>query len=63
MKSLLPFWALNIVVTLLLMEGQRALKFPQKYLNFCSEDEQGLVLQVWNDMRVRIRQNFHFLVN
>ncbi len=52
MMSLLPFWALNIVVALLLMEGQRALRFPQKYQNFCSEDEQGLVLQVWNDMRV-----------
>ncbi len=52
MMSLLPFWALNIVVALLLMEGQRALRFPQKYLNFCSEDEQGLVLQVWNDTRV-----------
>ncbi len=30
------------------MEGQRALRFHQKYLNLCSEDER----QVWNDIRV-----------
>ncbi len=29
----------NISVALLSMEGQRALGFHQKYLNFCSEDE------------------------
>ncbi len=38
--SLLPFWALNVVVVLLSMEGQKALGFNQKYLNLCSEDEQ-----------------------
>ncbi len=30
----------NITVVLLSMEGQRALRFHQKYLNLCSEDEQ-----------------------
>ncbi len=29
----------NILVTLLSMQGQRALRFHQKYLNLCSEDE------------------------
>uniref|UniRef100_A0A671LS96 Inter-alpha-trypsin inhibitor heavy chain H3-like n=1 Tax=Sinocyclocheilus anshuiensis TaxID=1608454 RepID=A0A671LS96_9TELE len=38
--SLLPFWALNLVVPLLSMEGQKALGFHQKYLSLCSEDEQ-----------------------
>ncbi len=37
--SLLPFWALNVVVTLLSMKGQKVLGFYQKYLNLCSEDE------------------------
>ncbi len=37
--SLLPFWALNVSVALLSMEGQKALGFHQKYLNLCSEDE------------------------
>ncbi len=32
-----PFWALNVSVELLSMEGQRALGFHQKYLNFCSK--------------------------
>ncbi len=38
--SLLPFWALNVVVPLLSMKGKKALGFNQKYLNLCSEDEQ-----------------------
>ncbi len=37
---LLPFWALNVVVTLLSMQGQKALVFHQKYINLCSEDEE-----------------------
>ncbi len=37
---LLPFWALNVSVALLSMQGQKALRFHQKYLNLCSEDEQ-----------------------
>ncbi len=32
--SLLPFWALNVS-----MKGQKVLRFYQKYLNLCSEDE------------------------
>ncbi len=30
----------NIAVVLLSMEGQKTLRFNQKYLNLCSEDEQ-----------------------
>ncbi len=30
---------LIVVISLLSMEGQRALRFHQKYLNFCSEDD------------------------
>ncbi len=41
--SLLPFWALNVSVALLSMEGQKALRFDQKHLNLYSEDEQSLV--------------------
>ncbi len=33
--SLQPFWASNVVVTLLSMEGQKTLGFHQKYLNLC----------------------------
>ncbi len=35
-----PFWALNVLVTFLSMQVQKALGFPQKYLNLYSEDEQ-----------------------
>ncbi len=37
--SLLCFWALIVVVPLVSMKGQKALRFLQKYLNVCSEDE------------------------
>jgi len=37
--SLLPFWALNVVVALLSMEGQKDPGFHLIYLNLCSEDE------------------------
>ncbi len=50
MMSLLPFWALNVSVVLLSMQGQKALRLHPKYLNLCSEDEQ--VLRAWNDMKV-----------
>ncbi len=36
--SLQPFWASNVVVTLLSMEGQKTLGFHQKYLNLCSKE-------------------------
>ncbi len=39
MMSLLPYWALNVSVPLLSMQGQKALGFHQKYLHLCSEDE------------------------
>ncbi len=38
--SLPPFWALNMVVALLSMQGQKALRFHKKYLHLCSENEQ-----------------------
>ncbi len=37
--SLLRFWFLNMVVSLLSMQGQKALGFHQRYLNLCSQDE------------------------
>ncbi len=36
---LTAFRALNVVVTLLSMQGQKALEFHQTYLNLCSEDD------------------------
>ncbi len=36
---LLPFWALNVSVVLLSMQGQKSLGFHKKYLNLYSEDE------------------------
>ncbi len=39
MISLLPFWALNVSVVLLSVQGQKALRFHQKYLNLFSKDE------------------------
>ncbi len=41
----------NIAVALLSMQGQRVLRFNQKYLNLCSEDER-MSLCVWKDMKV-----------
>ncbi len=38
---LIPFWALNVSVVLLSMQGQKALGFHQKYLILCSEDERS----------------------
>ncbi len=35
------FWALNMVVALLSMEDQKALRFHQKYLKLCFKDEQS----------------------
>ncbi len=37
--SLLCFWDLIVIVSLLSIEGQRALRSHQTYLNLCSEDE------------------------
>ncbi len=38
---LLPFWALNVSVALLYMQGQKAPGFHQKCLNLCSKDERS----------------------
>jgi len=40
MISILPFWALKVVIMLPSIEGQKALGFNQKYLTLCSGDEQ-----------------------
>ncbi len=58
MMSLLPFWALNVVVALLSMEGSEAIEFHQKYLNLCSEDERWFY-GFW----IIINDNFIFGVN
>ncbi len=39
MMSLLHFWTFNVSVALLSMQGQKALRFNQKYLNLCSDEE------------------------
>ncbi len=39
MMSLLSFWALNLSVVLLSLEGHKALRFHKKYINVYSEDE------------------------
>ncbi len=46
--SLLPFWALNVIVALLSMQGQNAFGFHQNFLNFVFQK----ILCVWNNMRV-----------
>ncbi len=38
--SLLPFWALNVEVVLLSMEGSESSQISSKYLNLCNVDEQ-----------------------
>ncbi len=38
-SSFRRFLALNVVVALLSMQGQKALRFHQKYFNFCSKDQ------------------------
>ncbi len=42
MMSLLPFWALNVAVTLLSMQGQKALGFHKKILSGVSKMNEGL---------------------
>ncbi len=41
----------NISVKLLSIEGLKALRFKQKHLNLCSDDERR-TYGVWNDIRV-----------
>ncbi len=60
--SLLPFWALNVVVVLPSMEGHKALRFHQKYLNVCSEDELRS-LEFGTTWGWVIKDNLHFWVN
>ncbi len=43
----LPFRALEVVVPLLSVQGQKALRFHQKYLNLCSKNE-------WRSYRFRM---------
>ncbi len=59
--SVLVFWALNMSVALLSMEGQKA-DFIKNILICVPKMNEGL--RVWNDMRVsNYWQNFHFWVN
>ncbi len=60
--SLLCFWALIVVVHLVSMKGQKALRFLQKYLNVCSEDERRSYRfgTTWGWV---INDNCHFWVN
>ncbi len=57
--SLLRFCALIVVKSLLFMEGQRALRFHQKYFTFVFRRPK--VLQVWNDIRLSNSSQFSFL--
>ncbi len=41
----LPYWALNVVVALLSMQGKIALGFHQKYFNMCAKDERHMGLE------------------
>ncbi len=44
---------LNVVGPLLSMEGQKSVRFHQKYMNFCfTVESQMKVLRVCNNMRV-----------
>ncbi len=43
MMSLLPFWALNVVVVLLSMEGQKLLDFNKNILSFVPKMNEGLM--------------------
>ncbi len=45
--SLLPFWALNVVVHLLSIQGQKVLGFHKKYLHLWSEDERRSYGTTW----------------
>ncbi len=59
--SVLVFWALNMSVALLSMEGQKA-DFIKNILICVPKMNEGF--RVWNDMRVsNYWQNFHFWVN
>ncbi len=60
--SLLRLWTLIIANTMQSIEGQRALRIHQNYLNLCSEDEQKS-LRVWNDMKASNDSNLNFWVN
>ncbi len=60
--SLPPFCALNVLVVLLSMQGQKVLRFHQKYLNLCFEDERRSYVfgTTWGWV---INDNFNFWVN
>ncbi len=67
--SLLPFWALNVSVALLSMEGQKALGFHLKYLNLCTEDERRSYKfgKIWgwviNDRIFILKCNMHMILS
>ncbi len=57
--DVLRFWALNVSVELLSMEGQKALGFHQKYNNLYNEDERRSCRfgMIWGQV---INDNYHF---
>ncbi len=49
MMSLLRFWALNVVVSLLSMQGQKALDFIKNVLICVPKMNEGLAGSVWQE--------------
>ncbi len=41
LNDVLTTFVLNVVVVLLSMQGHKAFRFNQKYLNLCSKDERS----------------------
>ncbi len=60
--SLLHFCALIVVISLLSMDGQRALRFHQKYLNLVYEDERR-TYRFGTTWECVINDRIHFWVN
>ncbi len=60
MMSLLRFWALNMVVVLLSVQGQKALRFNHIILICVLKMNKGIT--IFGTMR-GYRQNFYFWVN
>ncbi len=54
MMFLPPFWALNVVVVLLYMEGQEAFEFHWKYLNLCAEEWVYYLIKVFEEVLPRL---------
>ncbi len=53
--SLLPSCALTVVVPLHSMEGQKALRFHQKYLNLCSDEQRSDHEMEWHELMTEFK--------